>query len=37
MEFNKVYQGSCFDEIKQLPDNSIDLVVTSPPYCKVTL
>jgi adenine-specific DNA-methyltransferase len=25
--------GDCIDLLKQIPDNSIDLVVTSPPYC----
>lgn len=32
---NSLIEGSCFDLIKQLPDNSIDLVVTSPPYADV--
>ena len=29
---NKVVQGDCLELIKQLSDNSIDLVITSPPY-----
>lgn len=29
---NKVIQGDCLDKMKDIPDNSIDLVVTSPPY-----
>lgn len=29
---NKVTLGSCFDLIKQLPDESVDCIVTSPPY-----
>lgn len=29
---NKVHLGSCFDLIKQLPDESVDMIVTSPPY-----
>lgn len=29
---NKVHQGDCLELIPQLPDNSIDVVVTSPPY-----
>ena len=29
---NSVYQGSCFELIKELPENSVDLIVTSPPY-----
>jgi SAM-dependent methyltransferase len=27
-----LYQGNCLDELKKLPDNSIDAVVTDPPY-----
>jgi site-specific DNA-methyltransferase (adenine-specific) len=27
--------GDCFDLIKELPDNSIDLVITSPPYADI--
>jgi len=29
---NKVINGNCVDVMKLFPDNSIDLVVTSPPY-----
>lgn len=32
MEVNKIYQGDCLEVMKNFPDNSIDLVVTSPPY-----
>lgn len=32
LEANKIYQGDSLDLLKQLPDNSIDLVITSPPY-----
>ena len=32
MEINKIYQGDSLKLLKQLPDNSIDLVITSPPY-----
>lgn len=28
----EVYSGDCADQLKHLPDNSIDLIVTSPPY-----
>lgn len=31
-EFNKIIQGDCLEVMKQLPDASIDLVITSPPY-----
>jgi adenine-specific DNA-methyltransferase len=27
-----IYPGSCLDLMKQIPDNSIQLIVTSPPY-----
>jgi DNA modification methylase len=27
--------GDCFELIKQLPDNSVDLVITSPPYADI--
>lgn len=29
----EIIEGSCLDELKKLPDNSFDLVITSPPYC----
>jgi site-specific DNA-methyltransferase (adenine-specific) len=29
---NKVIHGDCLEELKKLPDNSIDSVVTDPPY-----
>jgi DNA modification methylase len=32
MEINKIHCGDCLEVIKELEDNSIDLVVTSPPY-----
>lgn len=32
MEINKIYNCDCLDGLKQLPDNSVDLTVTSPPY-----
>ena len=32
MEINKIYQGDSLELIRQLPDNSVDLVITSPPY-----
>ena len=32
MEFNKIYNMDCRDGLKLVPDNSIDLIVTSPPY-----
>ena len=32
MELNKIYLGDCYELIKQLPDNSVDLVYTDIPY-----
>ena len=31
----KILTGDCFDLIKELPDNSVDLVITSPPYADI--
>jgi len=35
MEINKIYNEDCLDTMKHMPDNFIDLVVTSPPYDKL--
>jgi DNA modification methylase len=32
MEYNKIIQGDCLDVLKTLPSESVDCVVTSPPY-----
>ena len=32
IEKNNIYLGDAYELIKQLPDNSVDLVVTDPPY-----
>jgi site-specific DNA-methyltransferase (adenine-specific) len=32
MEINRIYNESCLDTMNRLPDSSVDLVVTSPPY-----
>ena len=32
LELNKVHNMDCLEGLKQLDDNSIDLIVTSPPY-----
>ena len=29
---NKIIQGDCGEVLQSVPDNSIDLIVTSPPY-----
>ena len=30
--FNKVYEGDCLTLLQELPDESLDVIVTSPPY-----
>lgn len=37
METNKIYNCDVLDGLSQLEDNSIDLIITSPPYNKVGL
>lgn len=32
MEVNTIYQGDCLEVMKMFPDNSIDSIVTDPPY-----
>ncbi len=32
-EKNKIYLGDCLELIKDIPDESIDCVITDPPYC----
>ena len=32
MKLNKIYNMDCLEGLKQLEDNSIDLVLTDPPY-----
>jgi site-specific DNA-methyltransferase (adenine-specific)/site-specific DNA-methyltransferase (cytosine-N4-specific) len=32
---NNILTGDCFELIKDLPDNSIDLIITSPPYADI--
>ena len=29
---NKIIQGNCLDKLKELPDSSVDAIVTDPPY-----
>lgn len=33
MEINKIYQGDCLELIKKIKTNSVDCIVTDPPYC----
>jgi len=32
METNKIYNMDCLEGMKQLPDESVDLILTDPPY-----
>jgi len=32
IEFNKIYNMDCIEGMKAIPDNTIDLVVTAPPF-----
>ena len=32
LEINKIYNMDCIEGLKQIPNNSVDLVVTDPPY-----
>ena len=32
IELNKIYNESCIDTLKKIKNDSIDLVITSPPY-----
>jgi len=32
MKINSIIQGDCIEELKKLPDNSIDLIFADPPY-----
>ena len=35
LELNRIYQFDCVEGMKLIPDNSIDLIITSPPYDNV--
>lgn len=32
LELNQIYNESCLDTLRKMPDNYVDVVVTSPPY-----
>lgn len=32
MEINKIYQGDCLEVMKTFPDESVDCIITDPPY-----
>lgn len=33
IELNRIYNEDCLEGMKRIPDGSIDLIVTDPPYC----
>jgi len=35
LPINKIILGDCIDELKKLPDRSVDLIILDPPYWKV--
>lgn len=32
MELNKIYNQDCLEGIREIPDNSINVILTDPPY-----
>ena len=36
LELNRIYQGDCLTLMKEMPDKSVDLVLTDPPYSEKT-
>lgn len=32
IELNKIYNEDCLEGMKRMPDNSVDMIITSPPY-----
>ena len=32
IELNKIYNEDCLEGMKRIPDGSVDLVLTDPPY-----
>lgn len=37
MELNKVYKGDCLELMKDIPDESIDMILVDPPYERTDL
>jgi site-specific DNA-methyltransferase (adenine-specific) len=35
MTINQIIQGDCLEVMRSMPDNSVDLIITDPPYFKV--
>lgn len=36
MDINKIYNEDCLETMRRMPDNFVDLVITSPPYNMIT-
>ena len=34
MELNKIYNEDCLETMARMPDNFVDVIITSPPYNK---
>jgi len=34
LEINQIHQGDCIELLKSMPDKSVDLIITSPPYAE---
>jgi len=32
IQINKIYQSNCLELMKYIPDNTVDSIVTDPPY-----
>ena len=32
MQFGKIYHENCIDTLRRMPDDLIDMTITSPPY-----
>ena len=37
LEINKIHHGDCLELMKDIPDGSIDMVLTDPPFYLVLL
>lgn len=37
IELNRIYNEDCFEGMKRIPDGSVDLIVTDPPYASTCL
>ncbi len=37
LELNKIHQGDCLEVMKDIPDSSVDCIITDPPYSTPTI